>query len=776
VETLEAAAQTLPARQRQAIRVRGRVQGVGFRPAVSRLARSLGLGGFVRNEGDGVRIEIEGRADAVAGFVRELRAAAPRLARIEALETAPLPTLGELAFHIAPSAAAHGEARADIPPDLAPCADCLAELHDPADRRHRYPFINCTACGPRFTIVRDVPYDRARTTMDAFALCAACAAEYADPLDRRYHAEPNACPACGPQLAFVLGGRTCARGEAALAAAVARLDDGAIVAVKGAGGFVLAADARSAATLALLRRRKQRPHKPFAVMARDLASVAAVARLDDAAAAALVSPARPIVLLRLRAATPLGAAVAPGLGEVGFFLPPTPLQHLLLHDGPPLQVMTSGNRSDEPIAKDDADALARLDGLADAFLLHDRAIHTRADDSVLRVTAGVARLVRRARGFVPDALALPVSAPPVLAVGAQQKGTVCLAAAGRAVLSQHLGELDELASFRFFEETIAKLTRLLGARPTAVAHDLHPDYRSTLWARASGLPCLPIQHHHAHVAACLAEHGRTGPALGVAFDGTGLGPGGELWGGELLRADLAGFTRLGHLRPLALPGGEAAVREPWRLALAALHDAGEPYVDRGLEIMMEVPDGQRRRVAALLPGAPRSTAAGRWFDAAAALCGLGHSVSYDGQAPCELEAAAGDEEEPPYPFALGEAAEGRPFAIDLRPTIRALAADRRDDRAVAAMAAAFHETLAQAIHAACVRARAAGAPALVALAGGCFCNRRLAERSRALLEGAGFEVLLPERVPAGDGGLSYGQAAIAAYRLSHGTEASPACV
>jgi hydrogenase maturation protein HypF len=756
--TAPTAISSLVARERRAIRVRGRVQGVGFRPAMVRLAGGLGLDGLVYNDSEGVWIEVEGNAAAVARFQLDLRTAAPAVARIETVETITLPPLGTSGFHIARSPATSAAVEAEIPPDAAPCEACLRELGDPADRRHAYPFINCTACGPRFTIVRELPYDRSGTTMADFPLCPACAREYADPGDRRFHAEPNACPTCGPRLCYLQAGAKPHAGTEALADAIAALAAGQIVAVKGAGGFVLAADATATSTILELRRRKQRPDKPLAVMGRDLETLETVALLGPAARGALSSPARPIVLVPARPHGPLSPAVAPGLAEVGVFLPPTPLQHLLLSQGPALQVMTSGNRRDEPIAKDDADAVVRLAGLADGVLLHDRAIHTRADDSVVRVIAGVARPLRRARGYVPEPIALPVSGPAVLAVGGQLAGTVCLARGGRAVLSPHLGDLSDPEAFAFFEESVEKLADLLGARPVAVACDQHPDYRSTRWAQARGLLCLPVQHHHAHVAACLAEHGHTGPALGVAFDGTGHGPGGALWGGELLEADLGGFLRRGHLRPLALPGGEAAIRAPWRLALAALVDAGEP-----LDLIAHE---RRDAVEALVRSGrcPLATGAGRWFDAVAALCGLTPEISYEGQAPRALEALVTGEVCAPYPFAIEESA-GAPFSIDLRPTVRAIAADRRAGRDIRVIATAFHETMAFIVRAACQRARQQGGPALVALAGGCFANRWLAERSIALLEEDGFTTLLPRRVPPGDGGLAYGQAAVASFRL-----------
>ncbi|MDB4968859.1 MAG: [NiFe] hydrogenase metallocenter assembly protein HypF [Myxococcales bacterium] len=750
---------------RVGLRVRGVVQGVGFRPTVHRFATGLGLGGSVRNDSEGVWIELQGQPEAIARFMTRLACEPPARARIDAIERRELVVdpdgarvsepAGE--FRIVVSTA-DGAARARLPVDGAPCAACLEELDDPRDRRHRYPFINCTDCGPRYTIARDVPYDRARTTMAPFLMCEACQAEYDDPRSRRFHAEPNGCPRCGPRLLFVDGEARYLRDEA-LAAAVRRIVAGGIVAVKGVGGFLLAADARNETAIERLRARKRRPHKPLALMARDLATIESIAHVAPAARAALLDPARPIVLLPRRHDAELPASLAPGLDELGVMLPSTPLHHLLLSAGPPLQVMTSGNRGDEPIARDDAEASALLDGIADAMLTHDREIHTRADDSVVRIVAGAVQPVRRARGFVPEAIALPCDGPPLVAVGGQLKVTVCLARAGEAFVSQHLGDLSHPATDRFFVETIDKLGRLLRVEPQLVAHDLHPDYRSTRWALASGLPRVAVQHHHAHVAACLAEHGRSARAIGVAFDGTGCGLDGSAWGGEWLVADLRAFTRAGHLRPIRLLGGEAAIKEPWRLALSALDDAG---VD--LELLRRIDERRRQAVQRLCASsiaAPSATGAGRWFDAVASLAGLRDEVSYEGQAAIELEAAADDGEHEAYPFTLEPSA---PFVIDLRPTIRAVAAGVQARVAVAGIAARFHETMARAIAAGCRATRAATGLETVALSGGCFHNRRLTERAVALLAVDGFETLVHRRVPPGDGGLSLGQAAIASCR------------
>lgn len=779
-----------PVRLRSLFRVRGVVQGVGFRPAVCRLARTLGLGGFVRNERDVVRIEVEGSPDAVKRFADRLAWAAPPPARVDGVECDSAPARGDREFVIDCSEAVEAHASAfepaAIPPDLGPCDECLHELCDPHDRRYRYPFINCTACGPRFTIVRAMPYDRARTTMDAFTMCDACRREYSDPADRRFHAEPNACPACGPTAVLMDQGRPVACGDAAVAAAARALSGGRIVAVKGAGGYALAVDACDSAAVARLRRRKRRPHKPLAVMVRSLAHAARVAELDGAARAALASPARPIVLCPAQPGDQLAAEVAPGLADLGLFLPPTPLQYLLATDGPPYLVMTSGNRSSEPIAIDDADAIARLSDVADLVLIHGRTIWARADDSVVRAMGSRVMPVRRARGTAPQTVRLAAPGPTALGAGGQLCATACLSHRGLAYLSQHIGDLDDPATFDFYRSAIERLRAWTGAEPEIVAHDLHPDLRSTRWALESGLPTLAVQHHHAHVAACLADNGRTGPVLGVTFDGTGYGPDGTLWGGELLVADLGSFRRVGHLRPLALAGGEAAIREPWRLALAALLDAGVPPV-RPVEVDPVRWEAVRRILEAGVatgevsgPGLVLATGAGRWFDAVAALCSVATGpITYDGQPAAQLEAAAALEllarraasarpaSQPPPPYDLDVADAGTgPFEIDLRPTVRAIADELAAGAAPGHVAARFHETLAAAIRLGARQARAAGAPGLVALSGGCFQNRLLATRARALLEADGFTVLEHQHVPPGDGGLSLGQAQVASAWLS----------
>jgi hydrogenase maturation protein HypF len=756
-----------PPRLRREVRVRGRVQGVGFRPAICRFASGLSLAGFIRNDGQGVHIEVEGAPATVEQFLDRLPSVVPDVARIASVETTSLPVLGEHSFRIAPSAVAAAARQAAIPPDAAPCADCLRELDDPRDRRHRYPFINCTACGPRFTIVEALPYDRPRTTMARFALCDACAREYHDPRDRRFHAEAIACPRCGPSLTFADAAGRCS-GEEALLAAGRALAEGRIVALKGVGGFQLAADARNAEVVAALRGRKRRPHKPFAVMGRSIETLERVVVLDECARAALDAAARPIVLAPARRDAGLAAGLAPGLNELGVALASTPLHHLLLADGPDLMVMTSGNVSSEPIARTNDEALERLAEVADAFLVHDREVRARADDSVVRVVGGAATVTRRARGFVPESFSLPFEAvadATVLAVGAELKTTLCLVVGRTATLSQHVGDLGDADVRAFFDETANQLCALAGVAPELFVHDLHPDYESSRWARgrarAAGNGALAVQHHHAHVATCLVEHGRTGPVLGVAFDGTGLGPDGTLWGGEILIADLAGFRRVGHLRPIALPGGEAAIRAPWRLAVAALEDAGEPL---DLPALAAIETSRLEAVRRLAGSgiSQRASGAGRWFDAVAALCGVRAEISYDGQAAMELEAAAAPGDHGAYALEL----DGEPFVVDLRPAVRAVAADARAGVSAGVVSARFHATMARALVAACRRARDACGLGTVALTGGCFQNRLLTEAARVGLEAAGFEVLSHRRVPCNDGGVALGQAAVAAFRLA----------
>ncbi len=760
-----------PPRQGRRVRLRGTVQGVGMRPFVWRLARDAGLSGRVWNDARGVTIEAFGEPAALDRFLERLRAESPPAARCEDLrqETiAPEPVDG---FHIVESEAAE-DRRVSIPPDLATCPECLAEVRDPSNRRHRYPFTNCTSCGPRFTIARGVPYDRSATTMAPFRMCPGCRREYESPEDRRFHAEPNACPACGPRLRLSSGAGDppgpALEGDRALRAAAAALREGRVLAVKGIGGFHLACDATSPEAVRRLRERKRREEKPLAVMVASLAEAERLARLGEAERRLLESVERPIAIVRRREGAPLAPEVAPQSPLVGLFLPYSPLHHLLLEEaGRPL-VMTSGNLSEEPIAFRDEDALRTLSGVADLFLLHDREIEARADDSVARVVAGRPVLVRRSRGWVPRPVPLARSlGRPVLACGAHLKNTFCLAAGTQATLGPHVGDLENLETYGSLESEVDRLERFLRLRPAVVACDLHPQYLSTRYAReraaALGAPLVPVQHHHAHVASAMAEHGLEGPVLGLAWDGTGLGPDGAAWGGELLLARLAGYERLATLRPLALAGGDRAVRQPWRVALAALDDAfeGRPPLDR-FPLFAAVParevDTVRRMIAAGL-NAPPAHGAGRLFDAVGALALARPLSRFEGQVAMALDAAADPAERGRYPFAVDESR--RPWQLDTRPLVRAAAEDLLAGAGPPLVAARFHESLAAAAAELLRRALRREGRVPVVLTGGCFVNARLAESILRELEGE-CAVYLHREVPPGDGGIALGQALVAA--------------
>jgi hydrogenase maturation protein HypF len=742
-------------------RVEGTVQGVGFRPYVHRLAGELQLGGFVLNDERGVLLEVEGDDAAVAAFLARLPAEAPPLATVERVHSEAVEPAGHADFEIVASARG-GEPRALVSPDSATCDDCLAELFDPADRRHRYPFINCTNCGPRFTIVRGVPYDRPLTTMAGFVMCARCRAEYDDPADRRFHAQPNACPDCGPTVRFGV-----AVGEDALTAAAAALRDGRVVAVKGLGGYHLACRADHEGAVAALRARKHREDKPFALMAPDLGAVRALIELGPDDQALLQGRERPIVLAPRRAGAAVAAAVAPHSGDLGVMLPYSPLHHLLLADVGGVLVMTSGNVSDEPIAYTDDDARHRLAGIADGILTHDRPIHTRTDDSVVRARpSGAPLLLRRSRGHVPASTDLPLPAPPLVACGAELKATFCVAKGTRAWVGHHIGDLQNLETLTSFREGIAHFEALFAVTPGVVVHDLHPDYLSTAYAlQREGVERVAVQHHHAHLAACLAEHGETGPAIGAIFDGTGLGTDGTIWGGELLAGDLASFERVGHLHPVRLPGGDRAVREPWRMACSWLAEAAgeEPPLPSTLVGAVDPTAWAAvARMARTGFAAPVTTSMGRLFDAVAALAGVRARVNYEGQAAAELEgAAARAAAQPAYPLPVDP---GPPVVLDARPAITAVAEDVRAGTAAAMVGARFHAAVAAATARACAILAERLGLATVVLSGGVFQNRLLLDAVSAALEHDGLRVLVPERLPPNDGAISYGQAAVAAAR------------
>jgi hydrogenase maturation protein HypF len=753
-------------RVRTAIRVEGTVQGVGFRPFVYSLASRLGLGGVVGNDSGGVFAEVEGSPRAVQAFILALEREAPPLARIERITTRDIQPNGSDSFAIAPSQPG-GARRTLVSADTATCADCLAELADPADRRFGYPFINCTNCGPRFTIVRDVPYDRPLTTMAGFAMCGPCAAEYHDPADRRFHAQPTCCPACGPAL-WLSGAGGAARPGEPLAGAAGLIRQGRVLALKGLGGYHLAVDAAAEPAAAALRGRKHREDKPFAIMVADLAAARRLCEVDEASAALLAGPRRPIVLMPRRAGADVAPSVAPANRELGIMLPYTALHHLLLAEvGRPI-VLTSGNMSDEPIAYRDDDARARLAAIADAFLGHDRAIHIRTDDSVVRAVAGREMLLRRSRGYAPEPTAVrPAFRRPVLACGAELKSTFCLAKEHHAFVSQHIGDLENAETLRSFTEGIEHFRRLFDIEPQVVAHDLHPEYLSTKYAvdlaDEAGLDLAGVQHHHAHIASCLADNGTGGPVIGVAFDGTGFGTDGTIWGGEFLVADLAGFTRGGHLAPVPMPGGTAAIRQPWRMAAAYLDAAYPGGVPGGLDVTArhERQWADVVRLARRGLHAPATSSAGRLFDAAAALLGVRDAVNYEGQAAIELEQLAEVREPGAYRARIEP---GEPFAVRGADLITAMAGDLAAGTSREVIAARFHNAIAALTEAGCVLLRERHGLGTVALSGGVFQNLLLLHAVAARLEARGFRVLVHSRVPCNDGGISLGQAVVAAAR------------
>jgi hydrogenase maturation protein HypF len=787
------------------VRVEGVVQGVGFRPHVHRLARELRLGGYVLNDERGVLLEVEGPPAAIERFLERLVVEEPPLASIERVLPKAVSARGESAFAILPSASS-GTPEALVSPDTATCAQCLAELNDPRDRRYRYPFINCTNCGPRFTIATGVPYDRPSTTMAGFAMCELCQAEYEDPGNRRFHAQPNACPVCGPRARLlwpdgtervvgVCGGDGRERPASlvpddAIRAAARALSEGLIVAVKGLGGYHLACRADRLHAVDALRERKHREDRPFAVMAPDVAAAEALVELNGNAREILEDRARPIVVAHRHAHAGVADTVAPRSSELGVMLPYTPLHHLLLADfAADLReevdgafdsaasscavalVMTSGNVSDEPIAYADEDAITRLAGIADVFLVHDRPIHTRTDDSVVRAkSVGAPMLMRRSRGYVPAPIGLPLPARrPVLACGAELKSTFCLARGERAWVSHHIGDLKNYETLQSFGEGVEHFQRLFAIVPEVVAHDLHPDYLSTRFAcECEGVEQVAVQHHHAHLAACLAEHGELSPAVGAVFDGSGYGSDATVWGGELLVGDLRDFERVGHLRAVRLPGGDQAVREPWRMACAWLAETGggEEAPPLPAWLVGDVAPERWEMIARLARSelAPVTTSAGRLFDAIAALCGVRASVSYEGQAAIELESAVDRSERGEYKIVL----QRRDSALELDPraAVDTAAHERAQGVPVGVMAARFHTGLARATARACEQIARERGLSTVVLSGGVFQNRVLLELTVSELERAGLSTLVPERLPAGDGGISYGQAAVAAMRLS----------
>ena len=769
---------------RRALRVavQGVVQGVGFRPFVYRLAHQHRVAGWVRNTSWGVEMEVEADADDLARFLHGLRDQAPPLAHIESLSSEEIPVNGWRGFEILHSEAQTGAYQL-ISPDIATCADCLRELFDPSDRRYRYPFINCTNCGPRFTIIADVPYDRPLTTMRAFRMCPRCQREYDDPLDRRFHAQPNACPQCGPSLTLLdRDGRQVACDDA-LERTADLLRQGSIVAIKGLGGYQLACDATSARAVACLRRRKHRPHKPFAVMVASLAAVEEHTTPSDAERELLTSPAAPIVLILWREDSTIVRGVAPSNRFLGVMLPYTPLHHVLLHDAAVPLVMTSGNLVEEPIARDNQEALRRLQGIADYFLTHDRGIHARYDDSVWFVPSGIPQAIRRARGVAPFPIRLPFKARTILACGPELKNTFCLTRDRYAFLSQHIGDLENLETQNHYETTIALYRRLFHIEPEAVAVDMHPQYAATRYGlnlARDGLRLLSVQHHHAHLAACLADRMEDGPVIGVIFDGTGYGLDGHIWGGEFLVGDGRGFQRAAHLEYLPLPGGDHAIRSPYRVALAYVHALlGDRPLPPGLG---DIPEQERRIIAAMVSrklNTPLTSSMGRLFDAVSALLGICFQATYEAQAAIELEMLAHDGrlDVPPYAFTIeatddvqewgqAQAWVSRGFELRLAPLLAEILDDLSDGVPKKDIAARFHLTVAHMIVDTCERLRSRTGLEQVVLSGGCFHNRLLLSLVLPSLQARGFHVLTHHQVPCNDGGIALGQAVIAHYAMN----------
>ncbi len=772
---------SLPIARKQ-IFIRGIVQGVGFRPFVYNLAQSLGLCGYILNSSSGVTVEIEGAENTIEQFLDTLRNSPPPLAQITDIVLTEISLQGESGFSIRASIA-EDHAFVLISPDVATCDDCWREFGDPSNRRYGYPFTNCTNCGPRYTIIQNIPYDRPKTTMAPFRMCELCRAEYEDPGNRRFHAQPNACPVCGPSVVLAQSGSHLPSASdfssaansslATLRQVRALLREGCIVAVKGLGGFLLACDAQNDAAVKLLRQRKRRSDKPFAIMMRDIAAVESFCVTTEADRAALQSARRPIVILEKRPDANLSRAIAPGNDSIGVMLPYTPLHYLLFSDSPeeapefPALVMTSGNLSEEPIVTANEEAWQRLHPVADWFLLHNRDIYMRTDDSVVRTFQGRERVLRYSRGYVPQPLDLSIDPGiplrELLACGAELKNTFCMTKDRYAILSQHIGDLENYETLVFFQETLANLKKLFRVEPQAVAYDLHPSYMSSRFALA--LPIerkIGVQHHHAHIASCMAENHLHGKAIGVALDGTGYGTDGKIWGGEFLIADYAGFERRAHLRYVPLPGGDAAVRQPWRMALSYLRDTfGSDALPGSLRFPGRVPEKQIALVDAMIARRIQTVATsscGRLFDAVAALVGLGEQVSFEGEAAIALESAAQSGVEQRYSFCVED---GEPMQLDMRQVIEEVTRDIALGKAAGHISACFHNTVAAAIVEVCQRLRQQEKLTRVCLSGGVFQNMYLLERTVKGLYGCGFEVYLHALVPPNDGGISLGQAVIA---------------
>ena len=757
---------------RARVLVRGVVQGVGFRPFIHRLAMEHGLKGWVLNSTEGVVIEVEGPPERLEQFIGDISAKAPPLAVIEKVESHFLPPVGYSTFVIQPSHEEEGKFVL-VSPDICVCPDCRREFADPQDRRYRYPFTNCTNCGPRFTIIKDIPYDRPKTTMAAFEMCPQCQAEYHDPADRRFHAQPNACPVCGPHV--WLEGTAPAEGEEAIKEARRLLSRGAILAVKGLGGFHLACDATDSAAVQRLRERKRRVGKAFAIMSLDAGTVESYCYLRPGERQLLESPQRPIVLLQRKPGSPIAEAVAPRNAYLGVMLPYTPLHYLLLEPGEGGRlalVMTSGNMSEEPIAIGNEEALNRLKPLADAFLLHNRDIHLRCDDSVTRLFEGKEAIIRRSRGYAPFPVRLNFESRPVLACGAELKNTFCLVRDNYAFLSQHIGDMENLETLQSYTSGIEHFKKLFRVEPEVVAHDLHPNYLATSYAlelgRREGLDLVGVQHHHAHIVSCLAENGTAGPAIGVAFDGTGYGQDGQIWGGEFLVCDYLGYKRRAHLKYVALPGSEAAIRRPYRMALSHLYHLPKEALAR-LSLLQEIDPVELGVITHQIQsrlGSPLTSSMGRLFDAVSALLGVCREATYEAQAAIELEMLADETVTDSYPWPIPR---GRyPIAIDSAPLFEAILADLSAGVPTPVISARFHNSVAAMVAEVCSVIRQRERLNRVALSGGVFQNLYLLKRTLHHLRERSFELHIHHQVPTNDGCIALGQAVVAAARATRG--------
>ncbi len=757
--------------------VKGIVQGVGFRPAVYNLAMEQGLTGYVTNTADGVIIEVEGNK--AEEFASLLKANLPPLARVEVIEAREIPVTGDKEFRILHSMDEGGFTH--VSPDISICGDCLKELLDPGDRRHQYPFINCTNCGPRYSITKKVPYDRPNTTMSIFPMCPQCLAEYDNPLNRRFHAQPNACPVCGPQVEFRLTNSEfrCCESDP-IAAAIHLLKQGAIVAVKGIGGFHICCDGDNEDAVRLLRERKRRRNKAFALMSPDLDSISNYCRVSPDEAKVLIDMRRPIVLLRKKGATSLAEAIAPKNRYLGFMLPYTPLHYLIFHygtgggasDSPHFRalVATSGNLSEEPIVTDNDEAIEKLSGIADAFLIHNRDIFMRVDDSVVRVSNGKTLFIRRSRGYAPQAIMLDEDGPDVLGSGAEVKNTFTITKGDTAIMSQHIGDMENLETLRFYEETLENLKQVYRSNPVAIGYDLHPGYLATQWALekiADGkLKGFGIQHHYAHIAAVMAEKKIGGKVIGVAWDGTGYGTDGNLWGGEFLICDASGFERAGHLAYIPLPGGEAAIRENWRIAVSCLqHSIGADRLDQYLSDIGFIEKFGKKKIDLIIQIiknkdlSPLSSGAGRLFDAVSALAGICHESTYEGEAAVALESAMpeGEGDEKIYGFKISDTS---PFVIDFSNMIVEICDDVKTGVHPGIVSLRFHNTMVKVISDSVCRIKELTGLNAVALSGGCFQNARLLEDVTSSLSAGGYSVFTNEELPCNDGCMSLGQAYI----------------